>query len=42
MRTGSGDMALDIVGSVNMGISQASSDIDVVLYLKLRLKVRRT
>jgi uncharacterized protein len=28
------DIAMDIVGSVNMGISQESSDIDVVLYLR--------
>ncbi len=28
------DIALDIVGSVNMGISKESSDIDVVLYIK--------
>lgn len=28
------DIAMDIVGSVNMGISQASSDIDIVLYLR--------
>lgn len=28
------DIAMDIVGSVNMGISQQSSDIDVVLYLR--------
>lgn len=29
-----GDIAMDVVGSVNMGISQSSSDIDVVLYLR--------
>ncbi|HPI91464.1 MAG TPA: hypothetical protein PK859_19315, partial [Spirochaetota bacterium] len=28
------DIAMDIVGSVNMGISQKSSDIDIVLYLR--------
>ncbi|MBN2158752.1 MAG: metallophosphoesterase [Spirochaetes bacterium] len=28
------DIAMDIVGSVNMGLSQESSDIDVVLYLR--------
>jgi uncharacterized protein len=28
------DIAMDVVGSVNMGISQESSDIDVVLYLR--------
>jgi uncharacterized protein len=28
------DIAMDIVGSVNMGISQESSDIDIVLYLR--------
>jgi Icc-related predicted phosphoesterase len=28
------DIALDIVGSVNMGISEKSSDIDAVLYLR--------
>ncbi|MBN1496429.1 MAG: metallophosphoesterase [Spirochaetes bacterium] len=28
------DIAMDIVGSVNMGISQESSDIDVVLYVR--------
>jgi Icc-related predicted phosphoesterase len=29
-----GDIAMDIVGSVNMGISQQSSDIDIVLYIR--------
>ncbi|MCP4131236.1 MAG: hypothetical protein GY754_09670 [bacterium] len=28
------DVALDIVGSVNIGISEKSSDIDIVLYLR--------
>ncbi len=28
------DIAMDIVGSVNMGISQESSDIDIVLYVR--------
>jgi len=28
------NIAMDIVGSVNMGISQKSSDIDIVLYLR--------
>ena len=28
------DIAMDIVGSVNLGISQKSSDIDIVLYLR--------
>ena len=28
------DMAMDIVGSVNLGMSQPSSDIDIVLYLR--------
>jgi len=28
------DVAMDIVGSVNLGISQKSSDIDIVLYLR--------
>ncbi len=32
------DIAMDIVGSVNMGISQKSSDIDVVLYLRCNSK----
>jgi len=29
-----GEIAMDIVGSVNMGLSQQSSDIDIVLYLR--------
>lgn len=28
------DMAMDVVGSVNVGLSQPSSDIDIVLYLR--------
>lgn len=30
----SGHIAMDLVGSVNMGIAQESSDVDAVLYLK--------
>jgi hypothetical protein len=29
-----GDVAIDVVGSVNVGLSQPSSDIDIVLYLR--------
>ena len=29
-----GDIAMDVMGSVNMGTSQAGSDIDLVLYLR--------
>jgi Icc-related predicted phosphoesterase len=32
------DVALDIAGSVNLGISQKSSDIDVVLYTSCRME----
>ncbi|MCP4129754.1 MAG: hypothetical protein GY754_01940 [bacterium] len=31
---GPGSVAMDLVGSVNMGIAQNSSDIDLVLYIK--------
>ena len=34
------DIALDIVGSVNMGISEKSSDIDAVLYLRCNQNCR--
>ena len=33
------DIAMDVVGSVNMGLSQPSSDIDFVLYLRCRRDV---
>ncbi len=33
-----GEIALDVVGSVNVGLSQQSSDIDVVLYLRCNSK----
>jgi len=32
------DIAMDIVGSVNLGISEKSSDIDIVLYLRCGLE----
>lgn len=35
-------IALDIVGSVNVGLSQPSSDIDVVMYLRCRSRCETT
>ncbi|MCX8122860.1 MAG: metallophosphoesterase [Spirochaetes bacterium] len=32
------DIAMDVVGSVNVGLSQPSSDIDIVLYLRCGLQ----
>lgn len=36
------DIAMDVVGSVNIGLSQKSSDIDLVLYLRCSSKCTET